>query len=81
MSIATMNRMSYAALAELSAQEKQKVNTQIYQAVVVIKQASITVSIVTVSGMLRTRRTFKGGNLDSCQALFKQFNVSKIYWS
>lgn len=81
MSIDTMNRMSSVSLSLLSLKEKEKRSTQTYQAYVVISQASIVVSIVAVSGMLRTRRKFNGNSLDKCQALFKQYSITKIFWS
>jgi hypothetical protein len=81
MSIATMNRLSYASLAEFASNEKEKQAKQVYTAIVVIRQNSVTVTIQTLAGQMRTRRQFNGVNLDACQALFKQFNVSKIYWS
>ena len=81
MSIATMNRLSAAKLQDITNKEAARRKTQIYTASVIIRQTNISVSIMTLGGMLRTRRTFNGTNLDACQALFKKFNVTKVFWS
>ena len=73
-------RLGLQSLKELSNREALKEKGRIYAANVVIKQFSIMIEIVTVDGMLRTRRTVNSDGLEIIKELLMKYKPYKIMW-